>query len=84
MFQVRMVFHTWKNGLQLFCKTGNVRNQYRPAKATCGQSRFYKMLSATQRTYAHRCRTGLKNQGQRHKIFTTMSLLYAYKRLWAE
>lgn len=39
------------------------------------------MLSATQRTYAHRCRTGLKNQGQRHKIFTTMSLLYAYKRL---
>lgn len=42
------------------------------------------MLSATQRTYAHRCQTGLKNQGQRHKIFTTMSLLYAYKRLWAE
>ena len=36
MFQVRIVFHTWKNGLQLFCKTGNVRNQYRPAKATCG------------------------------------------------
>ena len=33
------------------------------------------MLSATQRTYAHRCQTGLKNQGQRHKIFTTMSLL---------
>lgn len=22
---------------------------------------FYKMLSATQRTYAHRCQTGLKN-----------------------
>ncbi len=45
--QVCIVFHTWENGIQLFYRTGNVRDQHCPLKATCIQSRFYKMLSVT-------------------------------------
>lgn len=35
-------FYTWNNGLQLFCKTGNVRNQYRTQKPLAGSQDFTK------------------------------------------